>query len=519
MSGFSLQGFEMMGCLGKGGMAEVWKARQLSLDRIVAIKFLTNQSLPDQEARERFKTEAQAAAKLNHPGIVQVYDAGEQDGVPYFVMEYVEGLTLADALDAHRKFTEENALIIAECIALALGHAWEKARMVHCDIKPENILLANDGSIKVADLGLARIVDRKPAGEETVLGTPNYTSPEQASGEPDLDCRADIYSLGAMLYHLVTGRLPFQESKGSSAMDEQIHGYLADPIELREDLSHPTAWLIEKFMVKDRLHRVATWDAALADIRAVQKKRMPGAPFPAPGESTVLRSAKRRDIPPPLISTPKRATPVIVSEPTAKKIVVSKAALDELQPQSRAAYSLSTATITMIMLLLAVGATYAYLFLGAKPAVIEPAPEPAPPLPSSIRVLPPEEVKKWSAPIPAPEPPPEPIVEPPEPAAPDPAPEPSVPSRKADGTITWKDPDFLKAVELYNASLEKYVTFQRTRANRGVLDEIEQNCREAIRLFETAAPRAPADLDLKPIIADCTHLLQDTRQSQHIKRK
>lgn len=293
---FQLAGYEMLGKLGQGGMSMVWKARQLSLDRLVAIKTLAAEYLPDAVARERFQQEARAAARLSHPGIVQVFDAGVAGDVPYIVMEFVDGQSLGDVLEKEGKLPEEKALRMAQAVAEALGYAWQKDCIIHCDIKPDNLLISRNGEVKITDLGLARFIGlhrRAAPGGDTIVGTPNYTAPEQAEGLPDLDCRADIYSLGATLYHMVTGELPFANSTGSSAMERHINEFLADPIDVEPSLSSNVAWLIEKMMVKDRAFRPMFWNAVQEDIVAVLAGGPPGDPLPEAGKSTVLRSERR----------------------------------------------------------------------------------------------------------------------------------------------------------------------------------------------------------------------------------
>ncbi len=292
---FQLAGYEILEKIGEGGMSVVWKGRQLSLDRLVAIKVLSAEYLPDAEARDRFQQEARASARLNHPGIVQVFDAGVADGYPYIVMEFVDGPALGDVLVREGKLPEEKALRIVAEAARALAYAWEKDCIIHCDVKPDNLLLAQNGEVKLTDLGLARFIGlhRRSAHGTSIVGTPNYTAPEQARGERDLDCRVDIYSLGATLYHLVTGTLPFAGSPGSSAMDRNVSDFLPDPMDVEPSVSSNTAWLIEKMMVKNRAFRPMFWGAVLDDLADVRAGHAPKPPLPEAGESTVLRSERR----------------------------------------------------------------------------------------------------------------------------------------------------------------------------------------------------------------------------------
>ena len=208
---FEIPGYEIIERLGKGSMGLVFKARQTSVDRIVAVKVLLDTLAQNKEFIKRFEREAKIAAKLQHNNIVNAIDAGEVDGNHYFVMEYVEGATIKDELDKNKVFDEKVALKIVIAVAEAMKHAHERG-LIHRDIKPENVILTKDGNVKLADLGLARLTaDEKWAMSEAgmAIGTPYYISPEQVRGQVDVDIRADIYSLGATLYHMVTGRVPY----------------------------------------------------------------------------------------------------------------------------------------------------------------------------------------------------------------------------------------------------------------------------------------------------------------------
>jgi len=294
MTDQQIPGFEILEKLGQGGMAAVYKARQISLDRIVAIKVLSSHLSHDPADIERFRLEAQQAAKLKHPGIVQVYDAHIGGKFSYFVMEYVAGYTVGDWLRRKGLLPEKDVLLVAECVADALDYAWQTAGMIHCDIKPDNIIVDADGTVKVADLGLARTINAMSVSRESdeVMGTPAYMSPEQAMGLPDLDCRADIYSLGAMLYHLSTGRLMFEGEPEDKVMELQVNGTVPDPIDLNPNLSRPFCWMLEKMLAKKRELRYADWTAVRADLLRVKKGMPLLQPLPE-GSSTVSRSTKR----------------------------------------------------------------------------------------------------------------------------------------------------------------------------------------------------------------------------------
>ena len=295
--GFSLSGFEVIDKLGEGGMATVWKARQVSLDRTVAIKILSARMASDPDDVERFQNEARSAARLKHPGIVQVYDANAEHDLYYFVMEFVDGYTAGEWVRRKGRLSESDALLVADCVADALGYAWEREGIIHCDIKPDNIMIDEDGSVKVADLGLARTISSMQTVEasDEIMGTPAYISPEQAQGLSDLDCGVDIYSLGAMLYHLVTGTMMFDGCTDDVQLESHVdpEAFVLDPGEVNPELSPGLCWLIERMTAKDRSLRERDWEAVRADIARVRKGHLPhGDPLPE-GASSVGRSTTR----------------------------------------------------------------------------------------------------------------------------------------------------------------------------------------------------------------------------------
>ena len=198
--------------LGEGGMGSVYLAHQISLDRAAALKILHPRYGGDAGYIQQFLREARAAAALNHPHIVQAYAVGDDDGLFYFAMEYVRGSTLKQVLMHGGRLVPERALQIAQQVASALDFAWQHQGLIHRDIKPDNIILTDDGTVKLADLGLARkMTDIASDGTQELYGTPQYISPEQLLGYAG-DNRSDIYSFGATLYHALTGRFPFQGS-------------------------------------------------------------------------------------------------------------------------------------------------------------------------------------------------------------------------------------------------------------------------------------------------------------------
>jgi len=272
-----IPGYEIVGKLGQGAMATVWKARQLSLDRVVAIKILPKRHSENPEFVERFYKEGKAAARLNHANIVQAIDVGEAGGYHYFVMEYVEGHTVYDELAKGKVFSEQEALDIIIQVARALSHAHERG-LIHRDVKPKNIMITKDGVAKLADMGLAReMADKEAAMAEAgrAYGTPYYISPEQIRGEVNIDFRADIYSLGATFYHMVTGRVPFDGPTPSAVMHKHLKEALIPPDHINTALSAGVAEIIEVMMAKNRDDRYASTEDLLLDLEAVRRGEPP----------------------------------------------------------------------------------------------------------------------------------------------------------------------------------------------------------------------------------------------------
>jgi len=275
----TIPGYENLSEIGKGAMGVVYKARQASVDRVVAVKVLRDEAAKDQEFIARFRREARIAAKLSHANIVTAIDAGESEGRHYFVMEFIEGVTVQDELDRGTVYDEKAALRIILAVALALRHAHERG-LVHRDIKPANILLTRDGQVKLADLGLARIAaDPKEMAAEAGLaaGTPYYISPEQARGLPDVDTRADIYSLGATLYHMVTGRVPYTGKTPADVMRKHVSkkALLVPPDHVNTSLSSGLGELVETMMAKNREQRYRSPEDLIPDLECLLRGERP----------------------------------------------------------------------------------------------------------------------------------------------------------------------------------------------------------------------------------------------------
>ena len=272
-----IPGYKIVGKLGAGAMAVVYKARQLSLNRMVAIKILPKRFTENPEYVERFYKEGQAAGKLNHPNIVQAIDVGEAGGYHYFVMEYVEGKTIADDLSAGKVFEETEALDMIIQVASALGHA-HALSLIHRDVKPKNIMINNHGAIKLADMGLARATtDIEAAQSEAgkAYGTPYYIAPEQIRGKIDIDGRADIYGLGATLYHMLTGRVPFMAEDSADVMRKHLKEKLIPPDHINTLLSAGVSEVIEIMMAKKKENRYNDIEELLVDLNALREGQTP----------------------------------------------------------------------------------------------------------------------------------------------------------------------------------------------------------------------------------------------------
>ena len=270
-----IPGYQILNKCGAGAMAVVYRAKQLSLDRTVAIKVLPRRMSKNAEFVERFYREGRAAAQLNHANIVQAIDVGEANGYHYFVMEYVEGCTVYDELAEGKVFSEAEAVEIITQIARALQHAHERG-FIHRDVKPKNIMLTKQRVAKLADMGLAReATDVQAAMAEAgrAYGTPYYIAPEQIRGEVDIDHRADLYSLGATFYHMVTGRVPFEGPTPSAVMHKHLKEPLTPPDHLNTALTSGCGAMIEMLMAKNRDDRYASAQELLVDLEALARKQ------------------------------------------------------------------------------------------------------------------------------------------------------------------------------------------------------------------------------------------------------
>ena len=260
-------------------MADVFVGNDRLLDRQVAIKMLFPEFAVDPNFVERFRREAQAAANLNHPNIVNVFDWGKHASTYFIAMEYVDGRTLADILRSNGHLTSKQAAEIASEVAAALGFA-HAAGLVHRDIKPANILIGTNGSVKVADFGIARALNAPTESNLTqagaVMGTATYFSPEQAQGAQP-DPRSDLYSLGIVMYEMIAGRPPFTGDNPVSIAYRQVHDYPTPLNQLVADVPRPFEAIVAKLLSKDPAVRYSTADALREDLRRFRMGERPVA--------------------------------------------------------------------------------------------------------------------------------------------------------------------------------------------------------------------------------------------------
>jgi serine/threonine-protein kinase len=275
--------YELDGIVGRGGMAEVFKARDIRLDRIVGVKTLRDDLARDQTFQARFRREAQSAASLNHPSIVAVYDTGEDMvgsiPVPYIVMEFVDGRTLRDLLRDDRRLLPERAAEITDGVLRALDYSHRNG-IVHRDIKPGNVMLTRSGDVKVMDFGIARAVsDSQMTMTQTaqVIGTAQYLSPEQARGER-VDARSDLYSTGCLLYELLTGRPPFTGDSPVAIAYQHVKEEPLPPSRLDPEVPAWADAIVLKAMRKDPGDRYQSAGEMRNDIQ----RALSGAPVAAP---------------------------------------------------------------------------------------------------------------------------------------------------------------------------------------------------------------------------------------------
>ncbi len=327
--------------LGQGGMATVYKAYHASLDRYVALKVLHPAFHQDQTFTMRFQREARVVARLEHTNIVPVYDYAEHEGRPYLVMKYIEGDTLKARLN-QGPLTSEEIEHVVNSVGYALAYAHRQG-ILHRDIKPSNVMIAVDGTMYLADFGLARIAE---AGESTmssdsIMGTPQYISPEQAMGKKDLDAGTDIYSFGVMLYEMVVGRVPFTADTPFSIIHDHIYTPLPLPMTVNPNVPEAVQRVLLKSLAKDRVDRYAT----IEELIKAFKDAWTESGVPMQGTAIVMRTI-----------TVKHENLNIANQVVAAPVVENKTPAKDPEPQKKKRSPWMWAGIGALILLCSVAA-------------------------------------------------------------------------------------------------------------------------------------------------------------------
>ncbi|HYF48239.1 MAG TPA: protein kinase, partial [Planctomycetota bacterium] len=376
-----LAGFEILEKVGQGGMGAVFRARQISMDRIVALKILPRKLAQDPKAKERFFREARLCASMNHLNLINGIDCGEAGGYTFFAMEFVEGETARKVLKTKGKIPVKECVDIIRQISTALDYAHSK-KLVHRDVKPENIMITPEGVAKLCDLGLSRSISNSDedasltqAGQ--AVGTPYYISPEQARGE-EVDARTDIYSLGATFYHLLAGKPPFEGASAAVIMAKHLTDTAPPLSNYCSDLDDGYVSIVSKMMAKSKDDRYATLKEVMADLDTVERGGVPSAASfkassscPRPSSSGSPASAGRRTTGP--------TNPVMA---TADRAVRTTRSRSSSGSSSEASSGLliggGVAALVLVAILLMSGGGGGPSMKAAAPKRSEPAPAPAP---------------------------------------------------------------------------------------------------------------------------------------------
>lgn len=261
--------YEILERIGTGGMAIVYKAKCHRLNRLVAVKILKSDLAQDEDFRRRFNAESQAVAQLSHPNIVSVYDVSKGGDIEYIVMELIDGITLKQYMEKRGQLNWRESLHFITQIMRGLSHAHSRG-IVHRDIKPQNVMVLRDGSVKVADFGIACLENAAQTLTQEALGSVHYISPEQARGDRT-DARGDIYSAGVVLYEMLTGRLPFEGDSAVSVAIQHLSSVPLAPREVNPDIPEQLELICMKAMAPDLEKRYPSADAMIADLEAFRK--------------------------------------------------------------------------------------------------------------------------------------------------------------------------------------------------------------------------------------------------------
>ncbi len=281
-------GYRICKILGEGGLAMVYLAEQLRMKRYVALKVLYARWMEDSEFRRRFVLEARIVGTLSHPNLIQVYDMGYDQRRYFFSMEYVHGDTVEQIIQRDKRIPLKESLNICSQMLEALQYIWSK-NLVHRDIKPSNIIINENNVAKLSDFGFVKTkLEGKFYSNDSTIGTPDYMSPEQAMGKIDLDYRSDIYSLGATLYHMCTGEVPFNGTE-SNVIQQHLDAQIVSPCSLVPELPNGFAVIIEKMMAKDPQDRYQSYQELKRDFDLLLNDQSPQQEPLEAGRSRVAR--------------------------------------------------------------------------------------------------------------------------------------------------------------------------------------------------------------------------------------
>ena len=302
--------YELLEVIGLGGMAVVYKAKCHLLNRYVAVKILRDDMAADQEFRDQFKKEAQAVAMLSHSNIVSVYDVSRTPDIDYIVMELIDGITLKMYMKSKGALEPRECVHFTTQIAKALSHAHSKG-MVHRDIKPQNIMLCMDGTVKVADFGIAYLETAQAVETNTAVGSVHYISPEQAKGMT-VDARTDIYSLGVVMYEMLTGKLPYIGETAEAVALQHVSSSPVPPTEMNSEISPALERIALKAMNADIEQRYQTIDELIQDLDEYRLSSTEPLPVTVVANESV-------EVPPAAINIPQNVLPISRSGELSKE--------------------------------------------------------------------------------------------------------------------------------------------------------------------------------------------------------
>jgi eukaryotic-like serine/threonine-protein kinase len=296
---FEIPGYQIQERIGEGGMGVVYKARQVSMDRTVALKVLSEKYSANSEFIDRFIREARAAGRLNHPNVIHVHDVSKAGGRYFFSMEYIDGPTVKELLKEKGRLPVKQSVEIITQAGKALEFAHENS-IIHRDIKPDNIMLTSEGIVKLADLGIAKSFEDASLaptsdGMRRVMGTPHYMAPEQALGK-SIDRRADLYSLGATFYHMLTGKTPFKGSTVTELLRAHVHEKLEPIQHLNSEVPEPVCFVVERMMAKSPDKRYDDMTRLLEDLGKVTDDKQADIERLPPEESSIMAAAEAAQI-------------------------------------------------------------------------------------------------------------------------------------------------------------------------------------------------------------------------------